>query len=202
MNILFSSRLSSLEQDVKRLKADLQANRQLESELRSQLSSLSSQDRSLRSELAQLRQDNELLQNKWVARNVWYIIGTFACFFFLVTSRNIHVHIQAILQLGLPADTDINPAWCSMFQDYFPLSQSRLHSAVQAKQKDKQTISQLEKRLKAEQEARAAAEKQLAEERKRKKIEEATAARAVALAAATRFQFVFFETWLHNITTC
>lgn len=63
----------------------------------------------------------------------------------------------------------------------------RLHSAVQAKQKDKQTISQLEKRLKAEQEARALAEKQLAEERKRKKMEEATAARAVALAAATRY---------------
>lgn len=51
---------------MKRLKTDLQANRQLESELRSQLSSLSSQDRSLRSELGQLRQDNELLQNKWV----------------------------------------------------------------------------------------------------------------------------------------
>lgn len=51
---------------MKRLKADLQANRQLESELRSQLSSLSSQDRSLRSELGQLRQDNELLQNKCV----------------------------------------------------------------------------------------------------------------------------------------
>ncbi|CAL8397101.1 unnamed protein product [Gadus morhua 'NCC'] len=117
--------LVRLEQDVKRLKADLQASRQLESELRSQLSSLSSQDRSLRSELGQLRQDNELLQNK-------------------------------------------------------------LHSAVQAKQKDKQTISQLEKRLKAEQEARALAEKQLADERKRKKVEEATAARAVALAAATR----------------
>ncbi|XP_028317504.1 macoilin-1 isoform X2 [Gouania willdenowi] len=119
--------LLRLEQDVKRLKADLQANRQLESELRSQLSSMSSQDRSLRSELGQLRQDNELLQNK-------------------------------------------------------------LHSAVQAKQKDKQTISQLEKRLKAEQEARAVVEKQLAEERKRKKMEEATAARAVALAAANRVE--------------
>ncbi|KAL6100165.1 uncharacterized protein ACO6RY_01827 [Pungitius sinensis] len=119
--------LVRLEQDVKRLKADLQANRQLESDLRSQLSSLSSQDRSLRSELGQLRQDNELLQNK-------------------------------------------------------------LHSAVQVKQKDKQTISQLEKRLKAEQEARALAEKQLADERKRKKMEEATAARAVALAAATRVE--------------
>lgn len=122
-----SDTLIRLEQDVKRLKADLQANRQLESELRSQLSSLSSQDRSLRSELGQLRQDNELLQNK-------------------------------------------------------------LHSAIQAKQKDKQTISQLEKRLKAEQEARALAEKQLAEERKRKKMEEATAARAIALAAATRVE--------------
>uniref|UniRef100_A0A674DJW5 Macoilin 1a n=1 Tax=Salmo trutta TaxID=8032 RepID=A0A674DJW5_SALTR len=117
--------LVRLEQDVKRLKADLQASRQLESDLRSHLSSLTSQDRSLRSELGQLRQDNEMLQNK-------------------------------------------------------------LYSAVQAKQKDKQTVSQLEKRLKAEQEARALAEKQLAEERKRKKVEEATAARAVALAAASR----------------
>lgn len=40
--------------------------------------------------------------------------------------------------------------------------------------------------LKAEQEARAFVEKQLMEEKKRKKLEEATAARAVAFAAATR----------------
>lgn len=66
----------------------------------------------------------------------------------------------------------------------------RLHNAVQAKQKDKQTLGQLEKRLKAEQEARAAAEKLLAEEKKRKKLEEATAARAVALAAATRCTYL------------
>lgn len=59
----------------------------------------------------------------------------------------------------------------------------RLHNAVQAKQKDKQAVGQLEKRLKAEQDARAAAEKQLADEKKRKKLEEA---RAVALAAASR----------------
>lgn len=64
--LLFCFFAQRLEQDVKRLKADLQANRQLESELRSQLSSLSSQDRSLRSELGQLRQDNELLQSKYV----------------------------------------------------------------------------------------------------------------------------------------
>ncbi|XP_063041846.1 macoilin-1 [Engraulis encrasicolus] len=117
--------LVRLEQDIKKLKADLQASRQLEQDLRSQISSLSSAERSMRSELGQLRQENELLQN-------------------------------------------------------------RLHNAVQAKQKDKQTIVALEKRLKAEQEARAAAEKQLAEEKKRKKMEEATAARAVALAAASR----------------
>lgn len=60
----------------------------------------------------------------------------------------------------------------------------RLHNAVQAKQKDKQVVGQLEKRLKAEQDARAAAEKQLAEEKKRKKLEEA---RALALAAASRY---------------
>uniref|UniRef100_A0A8C1MZJ3 Macoilin 1b n=1 Tax=Cyprinus carpio TaxID=7962 RepID=A0A8C1MZJ3_CYPCA len=117
--------LVRLEQDVKKLKADLQASRQTEQDLRSQLGSLGSSERSIRSELGQLRQENELLQNK-------------------------------------------------------------LHNAVQAKQKDKQTVGQLEKRLKAEQEARAAAEKLLAEEKKRKKLEEATAARAVALAAATR----------------
>lgn len=63
---------------------------------------------------------------------------------------------------------------------------TRLHNAVQMKQKDKQTISQLEKKLKAEQEARAFVEKQLMEEKKRKKLEEATAARAVAFAAANR----------------
>lgn len=60
---------------------------------------------------------------------------------------------------------------------------------MQAKQKDKQAVGQLEKRLKAEQEARATVEKQLAEEKKRKKLEEATAAaRAVALAAASRWR--------------
>uniref|UniRef100_G3SN71 Macoilin n=1 Tax=Loxodonta africana TaxID=9785 RepID=G3SN71_LOXAF len=117
--------LVRLEQDIKKLKADLQASRQVEQELRSQISSLSSTERGIRSEMGQLRQENELLQNK-------------------------------------------------------------LHNAVQMKQKDKQNISQLEKKLKAEQEARSFVEKQLMEEKKRKKLEEATAARAVALAAASR----------------
>lgn len=117
--------LVRLEQDIKKLKADLQASRQVEQELRSQISSLSSSERGIRSEMGQLRQENELLQNK-------------------------------------------------------------LHNAVQMKQKDKQNISQLEKKLKAEQEARSFVEKQLMEEKKRKKLEEATAARAVAFAAASR----------------
>ncbi|XP_069478830.1 macoilin [Ambystoma mexicanum] len=117
--------LLRLEQDIKKLKADLQASRQIEQELRSQISLLGSTERGIRSEIGQLRQENELLQNK-------------------------------------------------------------LHNAVQMKQKDKQTISQLEKKLKAEQEARAFVEKQLLEEKKRKKLEEATTARAVAIAAASR----------------
>ena len=53
-----------LEQDVKKLKADLQASRQVEQDLRSQIGSLGSSERSIRSELGQLRQENELLQNK------------------------------------------------------------------------------------------------------------------------------------------
>lgn len=57
---------SRLEQDIKKLKADLQASRQVEQELRSQISSLSSTERGIRSEMGQLRQENELLQNKYV----------------------------------------------------------------------------------------------------------------------------------------
>lgn len=56
--------LCRLEQDVKKLKADLQASRQVEQDLRSQIGSLGSAERSIRSELGQLRQENELLQNK------------------------------------------------------------------------------------------------------------------------------------------
>ncbi|XP_015267142.1 PREDICTED: macoilin isoform X2 [Gekko japonicus] len=56
--------LVRLEQDIKKLKADLQASRQIEQELRSQISSLTSTERGIRSEIGQLRQENELLQNK------------------------------------------------------------------------------------------------------------------------------------------
>lgn len=53
-----------LEADVKRLKTDLQASRQMEQELRSQLHNLSAGERSVKNELLQLQQDNESLQNK------------------------------------------------------------------------------------------------------------------------------------------
>ncbi|GAB1605369.1 macoilin-like isoform X1 [Argonauta hians] len=56
--------INRLENDVKRLKADLQCSRNSEQELRSQMSSMSVADKSMKSELYQLQQDNENLQNK------------------------------------------------------------------------------------------------------------------------------------------
>ena len=53
-----------LEADIKRLKADLQSSRQTELDLRSQLNTLLSSDRTQKAELAQLQQDNENLQTK------------------------------------------------------------------------------------------------------------------------------------------
>lgn len=57
-----------LESDIKRLKADLQASRQTEQDLRSQISSLvnkkSHDQEKLRSEVEQLQQDNETMQSK------------------------------------------------------------------------------------------------------------------------------------------
>jgi len=55
---------SKLEADIKRLKADLQSSRCTEQELRSQMSSLSTNERTAKIELCQLRQDNDSLQTK------------------------------------------------------------------------------------------------------------------------------------------
>lgn len=49
---------------MKKLKADLQASRQLEQEFRAQIGSLNMAERDTRLELGQLRHENELLQNK------------------------------------------------------------------------------------------------------------------------------------------
>lgn len=53
-----------LENDVKRLKTDLQMSRNTEQELKSQISGYILSDKNVRSELYQLQQDNENLQNK------------------------------------------------------------------------------------------------------------------------------------------
>ncbi|XP_070190467.1 macoilin-like isoform X2 [Littorina saxatilis] len=56
--------ISRLETDVKKLKADLQSSRNTEQELRIQINGLMASEKSSRSELYQLQQDNENLQNK------------------------------------------------------------------------------------------------------------------------------------------
>lgn len=53
-----------LESDIKRLKTDLQMSRNTEQEVRSQMNSYLLDDKNCRSELYQLQQDNENLQNK------------------------------------------------------------------------------------------------------------------------------------------
>ncbi|XP_065582069.1 macoilin-like [Artemia franciscana] len=53
-----------LEIDVKRLKNEIQLNRQLENDLRNQILTLNTSERSARAELTQLQHDNDGLQNK------------------------------------------------------------------------------------------------------------------------------------------
>ncbi len=53
-----------LESDVKRLQADLQASRQIESVLRSELNTMSNEEQRIKLELDQLKRDNESLQTK------------------------------------------------------------------------------------------------------------------------------------------
>ncbi|XP_006569759.1 macoilin-1 isoform X4 [Apis mellifera] len=53
-----------LEADIKRLKSDLQSSRQLEQELRSQISSLQSGERQAKGDIQQLQHDNDQLQSK------------------------------------------------------------------------------------------------------------------------------------------
>lgn len=64
-----------LENDVKRLKADLQTSRNTEQELRCQINNYALGDKSMKSELYQLRQDNENLQNKWVTLDLFSLVA-------------------------------------------------------------------------------------------------------------------------------
>lgn len=60
----------------------------------------------------------------------------------------------------------------------------RLHNLVTSRQKDKEALASMERKLSDEKKARSAVEQQLAAERKAKKNEDAAAARAVALVTA------------------
>ncbi|KAL0965035.1 hypothetical protein UPYG_G00275930 [Umbra pygmaea] len=97
-----ADQMTKLEQEVRRLKAELQVHRQSEQELRSHICNLTNSERSLKPELSLLRQNNELLHSK-----LMYLAKT--------------------------------------------------------KQKDRQTTAVLEKKTRAEAEARLTTEKQLAE---------------------------------------
>ncbi|KAM9797976.1 macoilin-1 [Neosynchiropus ocellatus] len=115
-----AEQLSRLEQDMKRLKNELQASRQSEQEMRSHICNLTNSERSLRPEVALLRQSNMLLQSKILCLN-------------------------------------------------------------KSKQRDKQTSAMLEKKTRAETEARFSAEKQLTELQAQKLEEAANMARSPAL---------------------
>ncbi|XP_005921624.1 macoilin-1 isoform X1 [Haplochromis burtoni] len=109
---------SKLEQELRRLKSELQSSRQTEQELRSHICNLTNSERSLRPEVSLLRQSNMLLQSK-----------------ILCLTKN--------------------------------------------KQRDKQTCVMLEKKTRAEAEARLSAEKQLAELQAQKLEEAASTARSL-----------------------
>ncbi|XP_022625993.1 macoilin-1-like [Seriola dumerili] len=114
-----AEQMSKLEQELRRLKGELQATRQSEQELRSHVCNLTNSERSLRPEVSLLRQSNMLLQSK-------------------------------ILCL------------------------------TKTKQRDKQTSVMLEKKTRAETEARLSAEKQLAELLAQKLEEAASTARSLS----------------------
>lgn len=63
----------------------------------------------------------------------------------------------------------------------------RLHNLVTARQQDKASMNQLEKRLQEERKLRSLLEAQLSQERKAKKAEEAAAARAAVAMATARW---------------
>jgi FtsZ-binding cell division protein ZapB len=63
-----------MESELKRVKHDLQNSRQHEQEFRSQLQTVTSNERSLKSEVHQLKNDNEIYQQKLVS-NVGQIVS-------------------------------------------------------------------------------------------------------------------------------
>jgi len=105
----------------------------------------------------------------------------------LQSSRNSEQELRQQISSLAIGEKSQNKELYQLRQDNESL-QTKLHNLVTSRQQDKQTLASLEKKLQEERKARSTAEQQLASERKAKKAEEAAAARAVAMATATRVE--------------
>lgn len=100
-------------------------------------------------------------------------------------SRQVELDLRAQINTLVCEDRNLRNELSQLHQDNENLQQ-KLHNLVTARQQDKQTIQKLEKNLNEEKKARSGVENVLATERKNKKADDVAAARAVALATATR----------------
>lgn len=167
-----------LEQELRRLKSELQASRQSEQELRSHICNLTNSERSLRPEVSLLRQSNVLLQSKWVGLEP--PAGHF-CYHTTLADR-VGVSLKENAALHWWQDT-VCEFKCITHHDFF-LKQIlhfvfRIVCLTKTKQKDKQSSAMLEKKTRAETEARLYVEKQLADLQAQKLEEAANTARSL-----------------------
>ncbi|XP_041350634.1 macoilin-1-like [Gigantopelta aegis] len=105
----------------------------------------------------------------------------------LQSSRNCEQELRSQINSLNIADKSMRSELYQLQQDNENL-QNKLHNLVTSRQQDKQNIAMLEKKFLEERKLRTSIETQLAAERKAKKAEEAAAARAVAMATATRLE--------------
>nr|CAD7256887.1 unnamed protein product [Timema shepardi] len=101
----------------------------------------------------------------------------------LQSSRQTEQDLRSQQNILLTSEKNLKGELGQLQQDNDNL-QSKLHGLVTARQMDKQTISQLERRVQEERRIRGSVEAQLSAERKTKRAEEAAAARAVVMATA------------------
>lgn len=103
----------------------------------------------------------------------------------LQSSRNTEQELRLQINSLLASEKSSRSELYQLQQDNENL-QNKLHNLVTGRQQDKAALASLERKLAEEKRTKAAVEQQLQTERKSRKAEEAAAARAVALAAATR----------------
>ncbi|XP_076445159.1 macoilin-like [Babylonia areolata] len=105
----------------------------------------------------------------------------------LQSSRNTEQELRLQINSLLASEKSSRSELYQLQQDNENL-QNKLHNLVTGRQQDKVALTSLERKLTEEKRAKAAVEQQLQAERKSRKAEEVAAARAVALAAATRME--------------